>query len=86
MEKIAAMRAKQPKEFDPTQVHGHGLLEELSLAELREKTALMRIQEREQMEKNKAAITEARDHKSLMLLDMQRSIEFLREKVRSFLS
>ena len=47
MEKLANQRSKRPKEFDPSESSGLGLLDEMSLTELKERLSLLAMREQE---------------------------------------
>eukprot|EP01083_Nonionella_stella_P098389 276642_1 len=60
MEKVASVRAKRPKEFDPTSSSGVGLLEELSIMELKERRAQLKQQEERNVENKRLEILESK--------------------------
>lgn len=78
MEKTAAARAKRPKEIDPTTSSGLGLLEEMSLAELRERLALCKRAEKEEEDRRRESILQAKSDKAAKIAAIVRNQERIR--------
>eukprot|EP00823_Brevimastigomonas_motovehiculus_P004923 TRINITY_DN3374_c0_g1_i1.p1 TRINITY_DN3374_c0_g1~~TRINITY_DN3374_c0_g1_i1.p1 ORF type:complete len:412 (+),score=134.01 TRINITY_DN3374_c0_g1_i1:76-1236(+) len=72
MEAMAAVRARRPKIIDPTSTSGIGLLEEMSLIELRQRVESLRKQEQEEQERKRTHILEEKHSKQTTLDALQR--------------
>jgi hypothetical protein len=80
MEKLANVRAKRPRTFDPTESSGHGFLDEMSLVELRERVVLLRMRIQEEEERKRKKIQEASTNKKEVLEAMARAQAAIREQ------
>ena len=78
MEKLAAVRAKRPKEIDPTTTGGLGLLDEMSLVELQTRLKLAQEREAIYLAEKRARIAEDKTKKQEVLEAMQRNLVRMR--------
>jgi len=77
LEKIPIVRTKG---FDPTEVGGHGLLEEMSVAELRERIEFNKRQIEQDTEKKRQDNLARKDKEAADLLDTASKIQDARER------
>jgi len=77
LEKIPIVRTKG---FDPTEAGGHGLLEEMSIAELRERIEFNKRQLEQDTEKKRQDNLARKDREAVELLDTASKIQEAREK------
>lgn len=77
LEKIPIVRTKG---FDPTEAGGHGLLEEMSIAELRERIEYNKRQVEQETEKKRQDNLARKDKEASELLDTASKIQEAREK------
>ena len=78
MEQLAAVRAKRPKEVDPTTTGGLGLLDEMSLVELQTRSRLLAEREALFLAEKRARILADKSKKTEVLSAMQRNIVRMR--------
>ena len=80
LEKIPIVRTKG---FDPTEAGGHGLLEEMSIAELRERIELNKRQVEQETEAKRQANLEKKDKEAEALLSTASMIQEARDARRN---
>mmetsp|Transcript_9347 Transcript_9347/g.13912 ORF Transcript_9347/g.13912 Transcript_9347/m.13912 type:complete len:470 (+) Transcript_9347:1264-2673(+) len=77
---LESQRTNKSKEFDPNEVVGHGLLEEMSLAQLKEKLEERKKLFQEEAEKKREENIRNKELKSQELMDKASRIASLREQ------
>lgn len=82
MEKLANERGKRPKDFDPSTSSGMGLLEEMSLVELRERLSLVQLRDAEERSRRNAKILVEKRDRADALDAMVRNHEKMRSEAR----
>ncbi|KAF5296873.1 hypothetical protein FQA39_LY12391 [Lamprigera yunnana] len=68
---LEQVRSLQVKEFDPTETPNFGLLCEMSIAELHERLAIIKVEIQEKLEKKRCAIIQHKNKQQEMINDMR---------------
>eukprot|EP00297_Palpitomonas_bilix_P002328 CAMPEP_0113895456 /NCGR_PEP_ID=MMETSP0780_2-20120614/17373_1 /TAXON_ID=652834 /ORGANISM="Palpitomonas bilix" /LENGTH=799 /DNA_ID=CAMNT_0000886289 /DNA_START=165 /DNA_END=2564 /DNA_ORIENTATION=+ /assembly_acc=CAM_ASM_000599 len=68
----------KPDMFDPTETGGHNLLEEMSVAELRERLAMIKVREMEEREEKRQEIIAAKQQKEREIMEKVQLIQNVR--------
>ncbi len=74
---------KRTKGFDPTETLGHGLLEELSLVELRERLEMQKQLQREYIESKKEENKLKNEERVEQILEKAKEISIARDKLKN---
>lgn len=82
MEKLAAVRAKRPKEVDPTTSGQLGLLDEMSLVELQSRLAHLAEREATFLADKRQRILDDKSKKTAVLAEMQRQSTIMRREMK----
>mmetsp|Transcript_45000 Transcript_45000/g.88310 ORF Transcript_45000/g.88310 Transcript_45000/m.88310 type:complete len:847 (+) Transcript_45000:104-2644(+) len=83
MEKLANERAKRPKEFDPSTSSGLGLLEEMSITELKERLSLVQVEASEAESRRRQKILVDKSDRQAALDAMVRHHTKMRREART---
>lgn len=79
---LEGVRILQTREFDPTESANLGLLCEMSVAELRERLVLLKVEMGEELERRRRAVAEGKERQRRMVEDTKRFIREARGCVR----